>query len=97
MLTALPTKAGAIGGRITGRSYQYSADIVAVSGDGRAFKRVRIVVDAGQTPPKIVYRKDLTALGWPLPQDIRDALRSGKPLPPMIQGSNQQLGATGPH
>jgi type II secretory pathway component PulK len=66
---------------ITGQSYQYSADIVAVSGDGRAFKRARIVVDCQATPCKIVYRKDLTSFGWPLPQSIRDTLRSGKPIP----------------
>ncbi|HEY1921343.1 MAG TPA: type II secretion system protein GspK, partial [Tepidisphaeraceae bacterium] len=65
----------------TGQSSQYSADIVAVSGDGRAFKRVRIVVDCTASPCKIVYRKDLTSFGWPLPQNIRDTLRSGKPIP----------------
>ena len=31
---------------ITGSSTVYSADIVTVSGDGRAFKRVKIIVDA---------------------------------------------------
>jgi len=77
-----PQKLAAIGSRVTGRSYQYSADIVAVSGDGRAFKRVRIVVDARNSPPKIVYRRDLTALGWPLPRQIRDQLKSGQPIQP---------------
>ncbi|HEX4053968.1 MAG TPA: type II secretion system protein GspK [Tepidisphaeraceae bacterium] len=66
--------------QITGQSSFYSADIVAVSGDGRAFRRVRIVVSLPkQAPPStIVYRKDLTSFGWPLPQSIRDALRSGR-------------------
>ena len=59
------------GKMITGTSRQYSADIVSVSGDGRAFKRVRIVVDGRQSPPVIVQRKDLTSLGWPLPEDLR--------------------------
>jgi type II secretory pathway component PulK len=71
----------ALAALITGQSHQYSADIVAVSGDGRAFKRVRIVVDCQASPSKIVYRKDLTSFGWPLPQSIRDTLRSGKPIP----------------
>jgi type II secretory pathway component PulK len=71
-------KAAEIGGFITNRSFVYSADIVAVSGDGRAFKRVRIVVDATKSPPKIIYRKDLTSLGWPLPEDVRTSLRQGK-------------------
>jgi len=75
---ALQDKAASIGNYITNRSFVYSADIVAVSGDGRAFKRVRIVVDATQSPPKIVYRKDLTSMGWPLPESVRTSLRQGK-------------------
>jgi hypothetical protein len=59
----------------------YSADIVAVSGDGRAFKREKIVVNVTASPAKIVYRKDLTSLGWPLTPDIRQDLRSGHGLP----------------
>jgi type II secretory pathway component PulK len=66
---------------ITDRSYVYSADIVAVSGDGRAFKREKIVVDVSSIPAKIRYRKDLTSLGWPLTADIRQDLRSGRGLP----------------
>ena len=66
---------------VTVQSYQYSADIVAVSGDGRAFKRVRVVVDARTQPARIVYHKDLTDLGWPLPADIRAGLRAGQGLP----------------
>ena len=77
-----PQKLAAIGSRVTGRSYQYSADIVAVSGDGRAFKRVRIIVDARNTPPSIVYRRDLTSLGWPLPPEIRDQLKNGQKIQP---------------
>jgi type II secretory pathway component PulK len=76
-----PAKAGGIGARITGRSYFYSADIVAVTGDGRAFKRVRIVLDGRSSPPVVIFRKELTSAGWPLSPDIRDALRNGKPLP----------------
>jgi hypothetical protein len=74
-------KAVAIGPYITGRSYFYSADIVAVAGDGRAFRRVRIVVDARNSPPSIVFRKDLTHLGWPLSPDILAALKTHQQLP----------------
>jgi hypothetical protein len=81
VLNALsPEKLNQAGGFITGRSFQYSADIVAVSGDGRAFKRVRVVVDARQSPPTIVRRRDLTSLGWPLAESIRQQLKSGQPL-----------------
>lgn len=70
-------KVEAIAGAITSSSYQYSADVVAVSGDGRAFKRVRIVLDATTLPAKIVYRRDLTSYGWPLPRQIQDSMRTG--------------------
>ena len=79
LFTALSTsKAIGVLNNVTSRSYFYSADIVAVSGDGRAFKRVRIVVDSQTIPAKIVYRKDLTSLGWPLPAEIQTSMRSGK-------------------
>lgn len=85
---ALPmNKAAQIGQYITNRSFIYSADIVAVSPDGRAFKRVKVVVDARQSPPKIVYRKDITEYGWPLPEQIRDSLRHGMGPGPSIQGT----------
>jgi hypothetical protein len=75
---AIPGKAGAIAQYITGTSYQYSANILAVSGNGRAFKHVRIVIDARTTPAVIVYRKDLTDRGWPLDQETLMSLRRGE-------------------
>ncbi len=75
-----PEKAVAIGSYITARSYQFSADIVAVSGDGRAFRRYRAVIDARNSPPRVVYWRDLTGLGWPLDPQILDDLRSGEGL-----------------
>src|SRR5439155_16613047 len=70
-------KAMAIGNLLTDRSYQFSADIVAVSADGRAYRRIYVVVDVRQSPPKVVYRKDLTSWGWPLDPQIRLDLRQG--------------------
>jgi hypothetical protein len=90
--------AGAAGNFLTGASYRYSADIVAASPDGRAFRRVRIVVDCSRynplgnitgsnTPPTtIIYRKDLTAYGWPLPEQIRQQLQKGTQLQPGALG-----------
>jgi type II secretory pathway component PulK len=75
-----PEKAVAIGSYITARSYQFSADIVSVSGDGRAFRRYRAVIDARNSPARVVYWKDLTGLGWPLDPEILTALRSGEGL-----------------
>lgn len=75
-------KGGAIGALLTTRSYQYTADIVALSGDGRGFCRLRVTVDAapdrGNTRPRIVYIQDLNALGWPLDPDIPRRLRAGE-------------------
>jgi DNA uptake protein ComE-like DNA-binding protein len=76
---------------VTGQSKQYSADIVAVSGDGRAFTRVKIVVDVTKVPSKIVYRKDLSSFGWPLPAYIRQELRAGQTIQP---GQGQSLTTT---
>lgn len=68
----------AIANDITGTSCCFSGDIVAASGDGRAFKRVRVVIDGSTGTPKIIYRRDLTSSGWPLPADVRVELRSGR-------------------
>jgi type II secretory pathway component PulK len=77
---------------ITGKSYQWSADIVAVSGNGRAFKRVRIVVDTtgvqNGLPPQIVYRRDLTDGGWPMDPQILASLRAGQGLGNWAGGMN---------
>jgi type II secretory pathway component PulK len=79
-------KVASIADAITTQSYFYSADIVAVSGDARSFKRVRIVVDGRATPAKVIYRKDLTTLGWPLPPEVRAAMRQGQPPPDATSG-----------
>ena len=84
-------KAVAIGSAITTTSYQFSADIVAVSGDGRAFRRCRIVVDAAESPPRVLYRQDLTHLGWPLSTDIIDLLRSGTPVDEVLDATYQEV------
>ncbi len=70
-------KQAAIGGLITTRSWQFSADIVAVAGNGRGFKRCKYVFDLRTTPPSIVLRKDLTSLGWPLDPRLLQTLKAG--------------------
>jgi len=45
-------KAIAVGSLITTRAFQFSADIVSVAGDGRAFRRCRVVVDATKARPR---------------------------------------------
>jgi len=85
--SALGGKAQAISQYITGSSYQYSADILAVAGNGRGFKHVRIVIDARSSPPKIVFRRDLTDQGWPMDQETLRSLRAGQGVPT----SNRQM------
>jgi len=73
-----PEKAVAIGGLITVRSFQFSADIVAVSGDGRAFRRHFAVIDASTSPARVLRWEDRTSLGWPLALDILTDVRHGE-------------------
>jgi type II secretory pathway component PulK len=59
---------------LTARSYQYTADVAAVGHYGRGYRRVRFVFDLSEGVPKIIYRQDLTHLGWALGKDIRDKI-----------------------
>jgi type II secretory pathway component PulK len=68
--------------QICGESQRYSADILAVSGNGRAFKRVRIVIDTAATTATgatvvIKYRRDMTERGWPMDPEILTSIRNG--------------------
>ncbi|MCU0914747.1 MAG: type II secretion system protein GspK [Planctomycetes bacterium] len=74
------TKATGIGQYITVHSNQYSADVVALSGNGRAYQRYKAVLDTQQTPPRVTYWRALTHFGWPLDTEIVATLRTGKPL-----------------
>jgi len=56
---------------LTTQSYQFSADIAAVGPHGRGYRRVRFVFDTSNGTPQIVYRKDLTNLGWALGKEAR--------------------------
>ena len=55
---------------LTGKSYQFSADIAAVGHFGRGYKRVKFIFDTTQGAPRIVYRQDLTHMGWALGRTI---------------------------
>lgn len=79
-------KVAAIGNYITVNSYQYSADILCLSGDGRAYKRYRAVFDIRAGKPQIIYWKSISHLGWPLDPEIVATLRKGEPLSNVITG-----------
>jgi hypothetical protein len=63
---------------LTGKTYQYTADIAAVGHNGRGFRRVRFVFDTSQGAPFIRYRQDLTHLGWALGKQARNPVLAAK-------------------
>jgi len=56
---------------ITTQSYQFSADIAALGPNNRGYRRARFVFDTSDGTPKIIYRQDLTHLGWALGKEVR--------------------------
>jgi type II secretory pathway component PulK len=73
-----PQQAEEIGPYITAQSYQFTADIAAVGHDGRGYRRTRFVFDTSTGTPLIVYRQDLTDLGWALGDQVRAQLQAAK-------------------
>jgi hypothetical protein len=63
---------------ITDRSYQFTADVVAVGPSGRGYCRTRTVFDMTRSTPRIVYHQDLSGYGWALGPQARQFLRSGR-------------------
>jgi type II secretory pathway component PulK len=59
------------GDYITTQSYQFTADIAALGAYGRGYRRVKFVFDTSDGTPRIVYRQDLTHLGWALGKEVR--------------------------
>lgn len=81
-------KAIDVGARVTNHSRQYTADIIAVTKDGRSFCRLRVVLDTrvvtdddNVSLPRILYLEDLTHLGWPLSPTILTQLKQTGTLP----------------
>ncbi len=62
------------GDYITTQSYQFTADIAAVGPYGRGYRRVRFVFDLSDGTPRIVYRQDISSLGWALGSEARQDL-----------------------
>lgn len=59
------------GDYITAHSYQFSADIAAVGPYGRGYRRVKFIFDTSNGTPTIIYRQDLSSLGWALGDKVR--------------------------
>lgn len=56
---------------LTGQSYQFTADIAAVGKFGRGYRRTRFVFDTTEGAAKIIYRQNLSHLGWALGTETR--------------------------
>ena len=59
------------GDYITARTYQFEADIAAIGPFGRGYRRVKFIFDTSDGTPKIIYRQDLSSLGWALGDKAR--------------------------
>jgi type II secretory pathway component PulK len=62
------------GDYITTRSFQFTADIAATGAYGRGWRRVKFIFDTSDGTPKIIYRQDLSRLGWALGEKARETL-----------------------
>jgi len=67
-----------VGPYITPYVFQYTADVAAVGHNGRGYRRVRFIFDCSSGVPQIVYRQDLTHLGWALGKNLYDQLAANK-------------------
>ena len=67
---------------LTNRCYQMSVDVAAVGRFGRGYRRTRFVIDASTGTPQVVYRRDLSYLGWALGRDERANLANLSSNPP---------------
>lgn len=63
---------------LTGQSYQFTVDAAAVGRHGRSYRRTRFVIDLSEGDAKIVYRRDLSGLGWALGETLRRELMQWK-------------------
>ena len=72
--TSQAVRALQAGDYITTQSYQFTADIAALGPYGRGYRRVKFVFDISDGTARIVYRQDLSRLGWALGEDVRQAL-----------------------
>ena len=62
---------------VTTRSFQYSGDIVALGPNGRGYHRVKLVFDLSDGFPQVIFRQDLSRLGWALGSRTRDLIAAG--------------------
>jgi len=82
VLTALAgSSANSGGGYVTTKSFQFTADVAAVGPYGRGYRRVKFIFDTSEGTPIIVYRQDLSRLGWALGDKARQTLLANNTPP----------------
>jgi hypothetical protein len=63
---------------LTTRSYQVTADVASTGRHGHGYRRTQFVIDSSigspPTTPQIVYRRDLSGLGWALGANARQTV-----------------------
>ena len=74
------TNAITAGPYLTTRSFQFSADIVAMGRLGKGFRRTFVVFDVSDGKPKVIFRRDRSRLGWALGSETRQPWLAGKEL-----------------
>ena len=77
----LGTAAAQAGQYLTAETYQVSADAAAVGRHGRGYRRTLFVIDSSNGTPQIVYRRNLSSLGWALGSAERQALAKEQETP----------------
>jgi type II secretory pathway component PulK len=65
---------------ITTRSYQFTADVVALGPHGRGYRRTLFVFDTSEGDSKIIYRRDRSRLGWALGAETLQSWLSRKEI-----------------
>ncbi len=70
-----PAEAITAGMVLTSGSYQFRADILAVSGDGAGWCRLEARIDCATGYPRVTALRSADALGWPFPTVSREQLR----------------------
>ena len=66
------------GDYLTTQSYQFAADVAALGPHGRGYRRVKFIFDTSSGAPQIIYRQDLSQLGWALGKDVRQTWLAAK-------------------
>ena len=73
-----PAGAKLAGPYLTTQTYQVCADVAAVGHNGRGYRRTQFILDSSTGSARIVYRRNLAALGWALGSDAKATLALSK-------------------